>query len=188
MQQILTEKAMATHSSSLAWKIPWVEEPGRLQSMGSQRVRQDWPTSFSLITFMLWRRKWQPTPVFLPGKSQGQGSLVCCRLWGHTKSDTTEATQQQQQILNPTHSTTGRCIRGRLWPGYTDRPKRPRLPGACLGRSDLHPDQLENFSNNNCLLFTMHPFCAFTARPLIYVIDILTWKFGTFYFPHFADR
>ena len=42
------EKEMATHSSTLAWKIPWMEEPGRLQSMGSQRVRQDWATSFSL--------------------------------------------------------------------------------------------------------------------------------------------
>ena len=45
------------------------------------------------FTFMHWRRKWQPTPVFLPGESQGQGSLVCCHLWGHTESDTTEVTQ-----------------------------------------------------------------------------------------------
>ena len=44
------------------------------------------------FTFMHWRRKWQPTPVFLPGESQGQGSLVGCRLWGCTESDTTEAT------------------------------------------------------------------------------------------------
>ena len=49
------------------------------------------------ITFLRWRRKWQPTPVFLPGESQGRGSLVGCRLWGRTESDTTEATQQQQQ-------------------------------------------------------------------------------------------
>ena len=46
----------------------------------------------TLFTFMHWRRKWQPTPVFLPGESQGRGSLVGCRLWGHTESDTTEAT------------------------------------------------------------------------------------------------
>ena len=46
---------------------------------------------------MHWRRKWQPTPVFLPGESQGRRSLVGCRLWGHTESDTTEVTQQQQQ-------------------------------------------------------------------------------------------
>ena len=48
----------------------------------------------SLFTFMHWRRKWQPTPVFSPGESQGQRSLVGCRLWGHTESDMTEATQQ----------------------------------------------------------------------------------------------
>ena len=84
------EKAMAPHSSTLAWKIPWTEEPGRLQSM--LRVGHDWATSLSLFTFMYWRRKWQPTPVFLPGKSQGQGSLVGCRLWGRTEWDTTEVT------------------------------------------------------------------------------------------------
>ena len=48
---------------------------------------------------MHWRRKWQPTPVFLPGESQGRGSLVSCHLQGRTESDTTEATQQQQQQL-----------------------------------------------------------------------------------------
>ena len=47
---------------------------------------------------MHWRRKWQITPVFLPGESQGRGSPVGCRLWGHTDSDTTEATQQQQRL------------------------------------------------------------------------------------------
>ena len=62
---------MARHSSTLAWKIPWTEGPGRLQSMGLLGVGHDWVTSLSLFTFMHWRRKWQPTPVFLPGKSQG---------------------------------------------------------------------------------------------------------------------
>ena len=85
-------KAMAPHSSTLAWKIPWTEEPGGLQSMESQRVGHDWATSLSLFTFMHWRRKWQPTPVFLPGECQGWGSLVRCCLWGRTESDTTEAT------------------------------------------------------------------------------------------------
>ena len=84
------EKEMATHSWTLAWKIPWTEEPGRLQSMGSLKVRHGWATS--LFTFMHWRRKWQPTPVFLPGESQGQRSLVGSCLWGRTESDTTEAT------------------------------------------------------------------------------------------------
>ena len=49
------EKEMATHSSILAWRIPWAEEPGRLQSTGSQRVRHDWATSlhFSSVHFTL---------------------------------------------------------------------------------------------------------------------------------------
>ena len=67
------EKAMAPHSSTLAWKIPWTEDPGMLQSMGSWRVGHDWATSLSLFTCMHWIRKWQPTPVFLPGESQGRG-------------------------------------------------------------------------------------------------------------------
>ena len=71
----LSEKALAPHSSTLAWKIPWTEEPGRLQSMGSWWVGHDWVNSLSLFTFLHWRRKWQPTPVFLPGESQGWGSL-----------------------------------------------------------------------------------------------------------------
>ena len=58
------EKGKATHSSILAWRTPWTEETGGLQSMG----------------------KWQPTPVFLPGESQGRGSLVGCRLWGYSHS------------------------------------------------------------------------------------------------------
>ena len=73
---------MEAHSSTLAWKIPWTEDPGGLQSMGSLRVGHDWATSLSLFTFMHWRRKWQLTPVFLPGESQGWHSLVGCRLWG----------------------------------------------------------------------------------------------------------
>ena len=63
-----------THSSTLAWKIPWTEEPGRLQSMGLQRVGHDWATSLSLFTFMHWRRKWQPTPVFLPENPRDRGA------------------------------------------------------------------------------------------------------------------
>ena len=161
------EKEMAIHSSTLAWKIPWMEEPDRLQSMGSQRVRHDWATSLSLflllrcfwipplprprthhhrcllkdlilsqvssffslfvpfyeakdadslslivtkpfyswlppaitlhsqyflplILSLLWRRKWQPIPVFLPGESHEQRSLVGYCSWGHKKSDMAE--------------------------------------------------------------------------------------------------
>ena len=50
-QEDLLEKEMATHSSILAWKIPWTEEPGRLQPMGSQRVGHDWVTVSFTIYF-----------------------------------------------------------------------------------------------------------------------------------------
>ena len=86
---------MAPYSSTLAWKIPWTEEPGRLQSMGLLRVGHratSLSLSLSLFTFMHWRRKWQPTPVFSPGESQGRGSLVGYCLWGLPESDMTEAT------------------------------------------------------------------------------------------------
>ena len=81
---------MAPHSSTLAWKIPRAEEPGRLQSMGLLRVRHDWETSLSLFTSMYWRRQWHPTPVFLPGKSHGWRSLVGFSPWGREESDTTK--------------------------------------------------------------------------------------------------
>ena len=64
---------------------------------GVAKVGHDWVTWLSLFTFLHWRRKWQPAPVFLPGESQGRGSLLGCRLWGRTELDTTEVTEQQQQ-------------------------------------------------------------------------------------------
>ena len=95
---------MATHFCTLAWKIPWTEEPSRLQSMGPRRVRHDWATSLSFLPLMHWRRKWQPTPVFFPGEPQGRGSLVGCRLWGHPVrhnwSDLAAAAAQVEEINN----------------------------------------------------------------------------------------
>ena len=103
---------MATHSSILAWRIPRTEEPGGLQSMGSQRVRQDWaintldfpggasgkeptcqckrhkrPRFEPWFRKTPWRRAWQPTPVFLPGESHGQKSLWAT-VQGITKGQT----------------------------------------------------------------------------------------------------
>ena len=99
----MTEKAMATHSSTFAWAIPWTEEPGGLQSMGSRRVGHDWVTSLSLFTFMHWRRKWQPTPVFLPGESQGRepGGLLSMgsHRVGHNWSDLAAAAAADSSIL-----------------------------------------------------------------------------------------
>ena len=81
------EKEMATHSSTLAWRIPWMQEPGGLPSMGSHRVGHD---SSNLAAAAAVSNI--PTPVFLPGESQGRQSLVGCHLWGRTESDTTEET------------------------------------------------------------------------------------------------
>ena len=82
---------MAPHSSTFAWKIPWVEEPGRLQSMGSLEsdTTERLPFHFSLSCIGEGNSN---SPVFLPGESQGQGSMVGFCLWGRTESDTTEAT------------------------------------------------------------------------------------------------
>ena len=101
-----SEKAMAPHSRTLAWKIPWTEEPGRLQSMRSLRVGHDCsdlaaaaflnifpggasgkeptcqcrrPKKFwfdSWVGNIPWKRAQQPTPVFMPGESHGQRSLL----------------------------------------------------------------------------------------------------------------
>ena len=81
------EKAMAPHSSILAWKIPWMEEPGRLQSIGSRRVRHDGATSLSLFTFMHWRRKWQPTAVFCL-ENPRDGGAWWAAIYGVTESRT----------------------------------------------------------------------------------------------------
>ena len=98
---IFPEKALAPDSSTLAWKIPWTEEPGRLQSMGSLGVGHDWATSLSFFIFMPWRRKWQPTPVFLPGESQGWGSLVSCHLWGQTRLKRLSSSSSSSKVVQP---------------------------------------------------------------------------------------
>ena len=75
------EKEMAIHSSTLAWKISWTEEPDRLQSMGSQRVTLDWEDPLEKET---------ATPVLLPGELHGQKSLAGYSPWGHKESNMTE--------------------------------------------------------------------------------------------------
>ena len=82
------EKEMATHSSILAWKILRPEEPGGLLSIGAYSRTQ--LKRLSMHACMHWRRKRQPTPVLLPGKSHGRRSPVGCSPWGRYKSDTTE--------------------------------------------------------------------------------------------------
>ena len=146
---MFAEKAMAPHSSTLAWKIPWTEEPGRQQSMGSLRVGRDWATSLSLFTFTHWRRKWQPTSSVLtwriPGMVEfgGLRSMGSHRV-GHDWSDlaaaaaatgvTTGLSEPVWPVSpNLTHKTWGlgdRCqlVPGR-WPGHSS-PSSPSIPWA----------------------------------------------------------
>ena len=118
---MITEKAMATHSSTLAWKIPWMEEPGSLQSMGSLRVGHNWATSLSLFTFMHWRRKWQPTPVFLPGNPRDRGVWWAVSLGSH----------RVRHDWSDSSSSIG-IIRRRQW-----HPTPVLLPGKSHGQRSL---------------------------------------------------
>ena len=77
---------MATHSSTLAWEIPWTQKPSRLQSMGSWRVGHKLSDFTFTFHFHALEEERQPTPVFLPGESQRWRSLVGCCLWGRTES------------------------------------------------------------------------------------------------------
>ena len=83
---------MAAHSGTLAWEIPWMEEPGRPQSMGREESDTTEQLHFHFSLSCTGEGNGKTTPVFLPGESQGWGSLVGCRLWECTESDTTEVT------------------------------------------------------------------------------------------------
>ena len=84
------EKEMATHSSTLAWKIPWMGEPGRLQSLGLQRVEHDWVTSLSFFLLFLLEEEMATNSNVLAWESHGQRGLVGCSLWGCKELDTTK--------------------------------------------------------------------------------------------------
>ena len=90
---------MTSRWRSLVGCSPWGHEESNTTEL----------TSLSLFTFIFWRRKWQPTPVFLPGESQGRRSLGGCRLLGRTELDRTEATLQQQQQQANTSQRTKLC-------------------------------------------------------------------------------
>ena len=156
---------MSTHSRTLAWKIPWAEEPGRLQSMGSLRVRHDLATSLSLFTFMHWRRTWQPTPVFLPGESQGRGNPVGYRLWGRTESDTTEVTQQLAVCC---------ILSAKAAPAHFDAKEKqiPHLLGVCvlylmeIQHLDLLPQGESLIDIHSCCTVNQHDTHTKVTPPL----------------------
>ena len=104
------EKALAPHSSTLAWKIPWVEEPGGLQSMGSLRVRHDWATSLSIFTFHFHALEkelathssvlaWRIPGTGEPGGLPSVGSHRVGRDWSDLAADYTFHGMLQARIL-----------------------------------------------------------------------------------------
>ena len=98
--------AMAPHSSTLAWKIPWTEEPGRLQSMGSLTVRHDWATSLSLFTFMHWWRKCNPLQCFCL-ENPRDGGACWAAVYGVTQSRTRlKQLSSSSSIYPPQYSWT----------------------------------------------------------------------------------
>ena len=103
-----------THSSTFAWKIPRTEEPGGLQSIGLLRVGHHWATSLSFLTFMHWRRKWQPTPVFLPGESQGAWwASICGVAQSWTRLQWLNSSNSQERLLEWVAMPSSR---GSSWP------------------------------------------------------------------------
>ena len=137
-QEDPVEKGIATHSNYLAWRIPWTEKLGRLQSMGLQRLRHDWATNPSLhfmgfegLPWWLsskesacqcrryglipgsgkvpWRREWQPTPVFLLGKFHGQRRLVGYSPRDHKEWGMTERLNNNNRQTLKTRSSPRPC-------------------------------------------------------------------------------
>ena len=107
------EKEMATHSSTLAWKIPWTEEPDKLQSMVLQRVWQDFTFTFH---FHALEKEVATHSSVLAWKIPGNVELMGCSLWGRIESDTTEVTLQQQATVNTDAVNMGVHIS--LWDNY----------------------------------------------------------------------
>ena len=108
---------MAPHSSTLAWKISWMEKPAAVLRVA--KSRHDWTTSLSLFTFVHWRRKWQPTPVFLPGESQGWGAWWAA-IYGVAQSRTrlkqlssssSKVLQRQYSAVFKSTELRDRCVR-----------------------------------------------------------------------------
>ena len=95
---------MASHSSTLAWKIPWMEEPGSLQSMGSLGVGHNCATSLSLFTFMHWSRTWQPTPgVCLENPRDGRAWWAAVYGVAQSRTRLKRLSSRPQHVHIPTH-------------------------------------------------------------------------------------
>ena len=141
--------------------------------MGLLRVGHDWATPLSLFTLMHWRRKWQPTPVLLPGKSHGRRSLEGCSLWGRWGLDTTERLHFHFSLS---------CIgEGNGSPLQCSCLENPRDGGAWwaaiygVAQSRTRLKWLSSSSSN--LVYDMLSLTLETSRPSL---DIWTFSFGSY--------
>ena len=164
---------MAPHSSTLAWKIPWTEEPGGLQSMVSLRVGHDRVTSLSLFTFMHWRRKWQPPSVLawrIPGTGEPGGlpSMGSHRV-GHDWSDSAAAAAE---VKSPTASAGDVGVVGSV-----------PVSGRSSREGDGNPYQypcLENSMDRGACWATVHRIARSQTRVRMQHLQSHSWGF----YPH----
>ena len=105
---VTLEKAMAPHSSTLAWKIPWMGEPGGLQSTGSWRVRDDWATSLALFTFMHWRRNGNPLQCSCLENPRDRGA------WWAAVYGVAQSRTWLKRLSNSSRSTHSRILSWRI--------------------------------------------------------------------------
>ena len=177
--------AMAPHSSTLAWKIPWTEEPGRLQSMGSLRVGHDWVNSLSLFTFMHWRRKWEPTPVFLPENPRDGGAWWAAvygvaqsrtRLkWLSSSSSTCGKGIEMIHVNNVLGNNCSSGVRGGHWEGGTSSwavSWTQTLGGSFLPSLFLECVFLPLFPHTSCFKDT-----ALREQLLLTPCELTTWLY-----------
>ena len=124
-------KEMATHSSVLAWRIPGTGQPGGLPSMGGYGTTDWFHIGKGVHQGCIWRRQWHPTPVFLPGKSHGQRSLVGCSPWGRTESDTTERKDLGVAFQAPPGSQASSRGEAEDSAVLSSHGRKPRGPSTC---------------------------------------------------------
>ena len=166
----LLEKEMATHTSILAWKIPWTEEPGRLQSIGLQRVGRDWGTSLSLSPVLERKVKVKlaqlcptlcdPMDYIIhglynsPGKNTGVGSLSLLQGIFPTQGLIPGLPHYKRIICQLNHKGSQRILKWVAYPFFS----RPSQPRNWTGDLCLPTNYWKLYSWNLCLLTD---YCVF---------------------------
>ena len=154
---------------------------GGLQSMGSLGVGHDWATSLSLFPFMHWRRKWQPTSVFLPGESQGRGSLVGRHLWAQSwtrlKRLSSSSIETNIFMNANSHNSCGSSVRS-YCPHFVDKEMEPQSRCLSLFKCSTGPDDL---SFSVLLFFKATPVSSSPGSSAPYPSTKPVWRLSPLY-------